>query len=187
MKNISTLRYLIILLFSAVTLSAASQGFDGVYATINGLIEVRAVYKDSVYRGYSNRLRAHLNYDNASLILNLDLSTLQTGIDSIDKLWKKKLSDKNWQLKGKLSLQYINTKDRKTEKLTMEGYLYNGNGMYKVQGDGELRHVLGDPISCILTLNFRLNLPQLGVDMDNAENLSPDVMVNIQQSILKKE
>ncbi len=187
MKSISTLRFLIILLFSTGASSANSQDFNGAYGTINGLIEVRAVYKDSMFQAYSNQLRAHLNYDNASLILHLDLATLQTGVDSIDKLWKKKLIDKDWQLKGKLSLEFINTTDSKTQKLAIEGYLINEKGMHKVQGSGELRHVVGDPISCVLTLNFRLSLPDLGVDMDNAKNLSPDVMVNIQQSILKRE
>ena len=153
--------------------------------TLAGTIEITTEINDSIVIFRSHDLIISLNYDNAKIKMQLDLSTLSTGIDSIDKKLKLLKEDKVF-FDGKLGIDYINTEDHPEQDFEVQGILSFRNQETSIKGTGKLVHIYGNFYACLLNLSFQLKLSELNFD-SNIKNISDEIQIEIIDAVLKRE
>jgi len=179
MKTIITLT---IITFIAVCETGFSQN---VYRTINGTMQSTVIYNDTPLVFSSNELLIYLDYENAEFLMKMDKSTFKTGNDSIDNILQFNKYD-IIQFKGKLGLNYINTKGHPPLTFEVEGKI-STNEESVIIGKGKLEHMMeGSFYSCLLSMSFYLKLSDIGLLPDSL-NVKDEIQVEIIQTVLNRE
>ncbi|TAL63267.1 MAG: hypothetical protein EPN85_00425 [Bacteroidetes bacterium] len=188
MNFLKTIRKIILIFLLAFMLfpSLSKAQIPGeTYRTINGSIGITFVLKDTVLIAKSNQLFVFLNYETSEILIRLDLTTLRTGVDSIDKKIPY-INNCEWTYKGKLSIPYVNTKKHGPQKITTEGTLSSFSGSGKFNGKGTITHIYGGDISCVLSLTFKMNLVEAGLYEGDLKSFNENIQIDIWQSLLKR-
>ncbi len=176
--------YLIISIFFLVSL------FNNInaqkkYATTNGNIYIRGTINETPFIARSNNLAIFLNYETTEFTLRLEKSSLHTGIDSLDEIFRD-LKNDFIVYKGELGLDYIETNRHKPLNFGVKGYVDQPGDDIYITGEGQLVHVFGDIYSCVLSMNFNLDLNDL--DFENKiEGLDNHVQIKIVQTVLDRD
>jgi hypothetical protein len=168
-----------------VVFASANLKAQELFGTTNGTVQISSVWNDSAFIVKSKKLIVILNYQTAEFTLKLDLSTLETGIDSLDK--KLKEADEEYiQYEGKMGIDFIQTQKHPVQNFDVDGYLSCAHHNQVIMGKGRLEHTFGDVYSCILSLKFHLQLKYLDINVD-LPGLENDIYVDVIQSVLKRE
>lgn len=163
-----------------------SQTQDEIYRTHNGGVAITMVINDTVLVANSNHLFIFLNYETSEISIKLDLTTLRTGVDSIDNKIRH-ISNCDWVYKGKLSIPHINLTDNDQKNITTEGTL-NGFAVSKViNAEGTMERTYGGIITCVLSLTFKINLREIGVYQNELELFNENIQIDILQSLLTQD
>jgi hypothetical protein len=109
-----------------------SQDF---YSTRKGQVIVQSVYYDTVLAVKSNELVMNLDYGKANLKMSVNLSSFDSGIDSVNEKFKE-LTNKNISFTGKLDLDYINTKPHLPQSFSFGGTVTYSGINEEVKGKG---------------------------------------------------
>ena len=171
----------LLLCFTSYGLKANAQG---VYGTDNGLIHISSVVSDSLLTAVSKDLIVNLNYDNATFKLLLDMSSLRTGVDSIDSALKG-LKYNKVELNGRLGIDQIRTVKHPPQDFEVNGFLKGTNEGLAILGSGHLEHIFGEVYSCILNMTFNINSADLKLD-NYFQQITGDLKIEIIQSVLKR-
>lgn len=170
-------------LFVAVSHKVEAQNQD-YYYTVDGAIIMNGVYKDSAIIAKSKKVTVLLDYETAEFRLYFDIATVQTGIDSLDKLLAQQ--ERNFvEFEGNLGIEYVQTQSHGPQDFEVEGYLDCDYQCGLIQGKGRLEHIFGDTYSCILTLSFLLNKNELPFPIPLV-GLHDEFEVDVVQTILKR-
>ena len=111
-----------------------------VYGTDNGIIHISMVKDEEVVTAISKKLVVIINYDDASFKLLLDKSTLETEVDSIDKVLRQKKYD-NIEFEGKLGIEQVKTVKHPPQDFDVNGYITCSPHHVAVVGKGHLEHI----------------------------------------------
>lgn len=171
---------LLFLLLQGINLEAQE-----VYGTDNGIIHISMVKGEEVITAISKNLMVIINYDDASFKLRLDKSTLETGVDSIDKVLGKKIYD-NIEFEGKLGIEQVKTEKHPPQDFDVNGYITCSPHNVAVIGKGHLEHIFGEFYSCILNMTFYINPKEFDLEKTFGRDLTGDLKVEIIQSVLKR-
>jgi len=152
--------------------------------TTNGTCLVYGSWADSAVTAKSNSLFVTLNYETAEMQMSLDLATLRTGIDSIDRLLNFK-NDQKISFLGELTTGFIKTKQHPIQNFKVIGYLSDQSGKNYVVGDGQLEHISEDLYSCILSISFTIDIEEIGWK-SKFPNLDDELRIDIHQTVLKR-
>jgi hypothetical protein len=176
--------HLIVTIFIQFQLISKLNGQD-MFKTLAGTIEITSEINDTIAVFTSHNLIVSLNYENAQVKMQLDLGTLTSGLDTLDK----KISQyKNSIIifDGKLGIDYINTEDHPEQDFNVNGLLIYNNNKNKIEGTGKLIHIYGNFYACLLNVTFHLNLSNLNYKLP-FNNMSNDIQIEIIDAVLKKE
>jgi hypothetical protein len=171
---------LLVLVFG-LTISVYSQA--EVYSTTNGKVKISTVVNGKVITATSNNLIVSLDYRTAMFEIKLDLSSLKTNIDSLNTLFSKYRSVLI-ESKGKMGINYIDTKAHPKQNFKAGLTLNKPLKTSEILGSGSLTHI-GGIYSCILNLNFQINLNSLAIELPFKG--ANKINVQILQTILKRE
>jgi len=158
---------------------------QGTYSTTKGSIQITTVLNGEPLIAKSNSLSVILNYETAQFELRLDKSTLRTGIDTLDERLES-LQGTFLIYEGRLGIDYVQTKSHPPLDFIVEGYLTCSPHYEHLTGQGRLEHIFDGVYSCILNMNFHLNLEELMIDI-GLPNLSDELHMEIVQTVLKNE
>lgn len=170
------------ILFFTVTSQAFGQ--SEIYSTINGQINISTVIEGKIVTARSNKLIISLDYNTALFKIILDKSSLKTGVDSLNKIFSK-YKGEFIETKGKMGINFIETKSHPTQSFKVGLTLNRPYNTFEILGNGSLTH-LGGIYSCILNLNFQLNLDDLNIQLP-FKDVNNKINVQILQTILKRE
>lgn len=172
--------------FFVILVSISNMQAQEYYRTMSATMIIKGLWNDSAIVAKSNRVFLLLNYETAEFLMQLDKSTLRTGIDSLDRLLASREYD-YIEYEGKLGIEYINTQKHPPQDFEVEDYLRcMPHSEKKIIGKGRLEYIFGDPYSCILKMHFfHLNLRELGLDIP-LPGLKDEVNVEIIQTVLKR-
>jgi len=174
----------ILFLFFFVLLTGIKA--QNIYSTTDGAIFIKAVINDSSVVARSHDLTILLDYETAEFSIKLDVSSLSTGVETMDNKLKN-IDNKYILFKGKLGLNSINTEKHPPLNFAVKGYILSDDDEDKsINGDGSLIHVFGDNYSCVLNLNFKFNWKEAGLDID-MPGLKDELQVKIIQTVLVRK
>ncbi len=162
--------------------NAEAQSQDDYY-TIDGTILLTGLYNDTGIIAKSNKVTILLDYETAEFSLYFDISTIRTGIDSLDKLLARQVGN-FIEFEGNLGVEYVNTQDNGTQDFNIEGYLDCDFQCGLIHGKGRLESTFGDFYSYILTLSFQLNKNQLPFVIP-LQGLHDEFRVDVVQTLIK--
>jgi len=155
------------------------------FRTTEGIIQITGILNDSVITAKSNQLFVLVNYKEASFIIKLDPSTLETGIDSLDKKLLA-LKDQIIRYDGKLSIDDVQTYSYSTRKFKVTGFLNSNFHHEPIVGEGTLDHIMGGNFSSRLDMKFKINLEDINFKID-LPDLLQDIEVEIIETLLEPE
>jgi hypothetical protein len=155
-----------------------------IYSTINGQIKISTIINGKVITATSNKLIISLDYNTALFKMKLDKSSLKTGIDSLNTLFSQ-YKGEFIETKGKMGVDYIETKSHPIQNFKVGLTLENPYKTTEIMGNGSLTH-LGGIYSCMLNLNFQLNLEDLNIQLP-FKGANNKINIQILQTILKRE
>lgn len=155
-----------------------------IYSTINGQIKISTVVDGKIVTARSNKLIISLDYNTALFKMRLDKSSLKTGVDSLNMFFSK-YKGAFIETKGKMGIDFIETKSHPTQNFKVALTLENPYNTTEIMGNGSLTH-LGGIYSCILNLNFQLNLDDLNIQLP-FKGINNKINIQILQTILKRE
>ena len=92
------------------------------YSTQAGKILVNGKYKGVNVAAVSNHLHIQLNYDNAEFYMHLEISTLVSDNDSLNRLLQK-LAGTDMHFSGKMNINYVQTKSHPKQNFSTTGVL----------------------------------------------------------------
>lgn len=129
------------------------------YRTVKGKVEIRGEGENGALIARSNELVMRVDHETGHLFMNLDQSTLRTGVDSLDRVLRDRVEDRI-RFEGELenggfdpNFCYSATTLRVLGTLKYEGR------EERLQGEGQLRsRVSNDRIPCLLELRFDMDL-----------------------------
>ena len=174
----------VIILLSLLAFQNVEAQSQDYYYTVDGVILMNGVLNDSAIIAKSKKVTVLLDYETAKFDLYFDIATVQTGIDSLDKLLAKQ--EGNFiEFEGKLGIEYVQTQSHAPQDFEVEGYLDCDYQCGVVQGKGRLEHIFGGTYSCVLTLSFLLNKNQLPFIIP-LKGLHNEFTVDVIQTILKR-
>jgi len=176
----------LIVLFTINSLVMSGSVFSqNLYRTINGTMQATVIYNDTPLVFSSNELLIFLDYESADFIMKMDKSTFKTGNDSIDNSLQFKRFD-IIEFKGKLGLDYINTKGHPPLDFELEGKISTKEESV-IYGKGKLEHMMeGSIYSCLLSMSFYVKLSDIGL-LPEDENVKDEIQVEIIQTVLNRE
>jgi hypothetical protein len=155
-----------------------------VYSTVNGQLKISTVINGKVVTAVSNKLIVSLDYSTALFEIKLDKSSLKTDVDSLNTILSG-FSGEFIESKGKMGINFIETKIHPTQNFKVAITLDKPYSSKEIMGNGSLTHV-GGIYTCVLSLNFQLNLDDLNLKLPFS---GPNNKINVQilQTILKRE
>ncbi len=170
---------------SLTLLSCITAAAQDTYYTRDATLTLNGAFNGQPITLYTRQLGVMLDYETAFLIIRFPVSSLVSGIDSLDQLLRK--SNTEVVFDGKLGLEYIKTDNHPPMKFSAEGWLSVGDAKTLITGQGELHH-LDDSgqIACMLGMTMNLNFDQLKVPLP-LPGLAPDFEAVIKQAVLKKD
>jgi len=175
---------LIISAFCICTKSANAQNqVDEIYGSANGDIQIVGVLNDTTLIAESNQLVMVLNFDTGEFLLVLDISSLHTGNDSLDKILKK-LGEDKLEYKGNLGVDFIKTVDHSPKDFDVGGYLTHASENRYLAGKGHLEYLYGDVKIGVLRLIFKLKLAEMNIHL-GIEGLEDEIQIEISQTVIK--
>lgn len=179
---------LVAFLLSFQPFKARAQAFDEkIYRTVKGGVALTFVIEDTAVRAVSNELFAFYNFETDEIILRLDLTSLSTGIDTLDDDIQQ-IIDCDWVYIGKLGVPYLKLQDYSPQSFITEGTLSSFfMEEYPMLGIGTLYPIYNDFISFNLSITFSINLVTIGVFNELFKNSSEEIQVDIWQAILEPD
>lgn len=184
-KLIHLIALTISVFFICSTLANAQNKDDEIYGSANGDIQIVGVLNDTVLFAESNQLVMVLNFETGEILLVLDISSLHTGNDSINKLLKK-LDEVKLEYKGNLGVDFIKTVDYSPQDFDVNGYLKHAPEYKYIAGKGHLEHLYGDVPAGVLSIRFKLNLADNDMYL-GIEGLEDEIQIEIRQTVIKSE
>ncbi len=128
-----------------------------IYQTKKGTLAIIASTPETTIFAHSKQLEIRLDYKTAEIIAQLPLSSLHTGIDSLDIFFQSAKSS-FVLLEGKLGIEYINTQAHPVQNFKFRANLNYGDKITEVLGEGQLQHIDGgESVACLLGLSFTID------------------------------
>ncbi len=171
--------------FIGTNLTNAQSQNNESYGSANGAIEIVGVLNDTILIAESNELVMVLNFETGEFLLNLYISSLRTGNDSINKLLKK-LDEVELQFKGNLGVDFIKTVDYSPQDFEVKGYLKHEPEYQYISGKGHLEFLYGDTPTGMLSISFKINLADIDIFL-GIEGLEDEIQIEIMQTVTKSE
>jgi len=145
--------------------------------TVVGRIDQKSI------TAHSKRVEVILEYDMATFEMKLPISSLHTGVDSLDRFFYGK-NQEIINLRGKLGIDYINTENHPPQLFDFQGTLDYMGISIDVFGDGQIQHIYGGgKFACLLGLRFQLDPKLLGWDILGGDYL----VVQIKETVLDQQ
>ena len=152
----------ILILFSILSFTWSISVAQEIYFTRNATLTLNGELDGEALEIQTRELGVKLDYETAFLIIKFPLSSLETGVDSLNQMLKKSFLEVVFD--GKLGLEYVNTEEHPPMNFTTEGWLIIGNSRTLVKGKGELHHIgKSTEYACMLGLTMNLNLTELNL------------------------
>jgi len=156
-----------------------------VFHTRAAEIKIKVRHHGHVSNFYSNKLVVLIDYSDASFKANLKLKDIRSD-DTLLEEELVGLQANEFVLSGKFGLDQIETSTHRPLQFDYKGILsYTGNRL-SVYGVGQLEHIDGGEIACLLSFNFDIDSAILPDDIKNRHRVE-DISVEVLQSILKPE
>jgi len=155
------------------------------YGSPMGAIQISGVWNDSVLIAQSNDMSIELNYETAEFRIELNKSTLRTGVRDLDQRLSEMTLDPIIY-KGKLGIDHINTKRHPPQHVDVVGYLTCSPHYVKIKGTAIIEHIFKDYYACVLRMNFDLSLQEINFPID-LPGLDDEIQVEVIQTLLKRE
>ncbi len=170
--------------FFAVLFQVRAEAQEDVYYTSNAVLQVAGKFQEQSLIGRNDALSVRLDYETTEVILRFYLADLKFNVDTLNELLRQDLTEVVF--KGKLSLEYINTKGHPPLNFTVDGRVRAGSLESEIHGTGVLHHIAdkGEYV-CMLGMTILLNLADLGLDIP--EGLYEEVEIIITQALLEKD
>jgi len=106
-----------------------------------------------------------IDYETAGIDMRFEVKTLNTEIDSLDKMLSK--SNMKVHFSGKLGLEYINTANHPPLKFDLEGWLDINGSRSWIKGRGDLYHLgYSSAYSCVLSITILLDTEELNLPFE---------------------
>ena len=171
-----------VLVLLSVTMAVSSYGQD-VYSTQKAQIKVIVSESNSQVSYSSKELKVLLDYEDATFKMDFNPTVLKTMEgESISE--NNAFSSQQFELQGKLGLEYINTNGHPPLEFDFEGVVASTNT--PVYGSGKLEHISNrGKFSCVLTLNFSMTLADLGLEEESSSS-TQNVQVQVTQIVLNR-
>lgn len=164
-------------------LSTCSITAQEVYNTQKARIIITTQINQNQIQFASNQLVLMLNYETAEFELKLNLNTLKTGIDSIDKKMAA-LENEYLHIIGKFDIESIITKGHPPKYFSFEGILIPKNSV--VFGKSHLEHIADrSNTACILSMQFLIDSHTLENELSRIVDYS-DLEISIVQAVLPR-
>ncbi len=181
-KNFKT-KFLLLLCIIYTAVMAQEQSL---YKTINGHIVVVGEQDSNKVIGESQKAIIVFNYQTAEITATLNLKTLDTGIDTLNQFLQS-LKESEVKYKGKLGLDYIETKSHPPQTFDIVGMLTLNSVTKRVTWKATLTHLSNtSAYACLLTAGTTIKFTDF--DIDGATlNFSESLNVQIVQSVLRKD
>ena len=152
------------------------------YTTQSGKILVNGKYNDENVAAISNHLHIKVNYDRSELYMHLEISTLVSGNDSLNRLLQK-LAGADMHFSGKMNINYVQTKSHSKQNFSTTGVLSINGVSIPFSFSSVLEHFPRGNVSCNFNALFTINLNEFGVGTKPGENM---VNVNFNQLVFKR-
>ena len=182
MKNI---KYIIYLIFVINTFSYNVNYSQKLFNTKQGTIIINAKINDSSLSIPGKAVIIDLDYAAATMKIEYNLNSLNTGIDSLDLLLAE--SRLKIILDAKLGIPEIETKSHAEQKFIFEGIVSDNKSNIKlnVLGNGTLQHISDNSgiASCVLWLRFGLDAEKLDWNLSRY-GIYDELDIQIIQAIL---
>lgn len=157
------------------------------YKSKEGILSATAVYFDEPLTAHGKEVEVSLDFETSAIMLAFNLSTLHTGIDSLDQKLKKLTEP--FVFMGTLNLGQVTTTTHSPRSFQLNGTLETPqNQKVEIKGVGKLEHIDGgEDLACELALYFDADAGDLGL---YSARKSPEeqhlVKVQIFETILRK-
>ena len=157
---------------------------DEIYFTQHATLLVNGSYEEQPIKLQTNNLSIKLDYETTEIIIRFKLGTLETTIDTLNQMLRNNTDE--IVFKGKLDLEFINTKKHPPLNFGFQRWLEMSNQKKLIEGKGELHHIGdSDQIACMLGLVLNLNLKEL--DLELPINFKEDFEVIVTNAILQTD
>ncbi len=176
-----------IFLITAILMTACSMGFaqEDTYYTKGAILQLNGELDGKPLHLQTNELGVMLDYETAYIIVRFSIRSLQTEVDSLNKMFDKNKLEVVFD--GKLGLEYVNTEDHPPIKFTTEGWLTVGDSKSLVRGEGELHHIGNTTTyACMLGMTMQLGFEELNIELP-ISGLRDEFEVVITQALLQKD
>ena len=152
------------------------------YSTQAGKILVNGKYKGVNVAAVSNHLHIQLNYDKAEFYMHLEISTLVSDNDSLNRLLQK-LAGTDMHFTGKMNINYVQTKSHPKQNFSTTGVLSINGVSRPFSFSSVLEQFIRGNVSCNFNASFTVNLNEFAVGTKPGENT---VNVNFNQLVFKR-
>ena len=152
------------------------------YSTQSGKILVNGKYKGVGVAAVSNHLHLKVNYDNAEFYMHLEISTLVSGNDYLNRLLQKSVGT-DMHFSGKMNINYVQTKSHPKQNFSTTGVLSINGVSRSFIFSSVLEHFPRGNVSCNFNASFIINLNEFGIMTEPGENI---VSVKFNQLVLKR-
>lgn len=152
------------------------------YTTQSGKILVNGKYNDENVAAISNQLHIQVNYDRSELYMYLEISTLVSGNDSLNRLLQK-FAGADMHFSGRMNINYVQTKSHPKQNFSTTGVLSINGVSRPFSFSSILEHFPRGNVSCNFNALFTINLNEFGVVTKPGENM---VKVNFNQLVFKR-
>ena len=158
-----------------------------IYNTVNGQIGFVGVHKDTSFTAGSNQLVATLDYNTGMVKFRLDLNTVTTRNDSLEKRFQT-ITPSRLSFEGDINEGNINTKEHGRRGLLIGGDLsLNSVTRYKDVNAFLICYPAGEgEIACQLSIDFNINLEEYELE-EQFPHVYENINVQISQAILERK
>ncbi|MFQ5447151.1 MAG: hypothetical protein ACE5FF_09460 [Saprospiraceae bacterium] len=171
------------LFFTAATWTTALA--QDIYYTRDATLTLNGESNGRALKLQTRQLGVRLDYETAYMIIRFPVSSLESGVDSVNQLLRKSTTEVVFD--GKLSLEYIKTENHPPLKFTSEGWLTIGDSKTLITGKGELLHIDdASKIACMLGMTLHLDFQDLKLPPP-LPGLESAFEAVIKQAVLRKD
>lgn len=125
-------------------------------------------------------------FKTAEMNASIDLKSFDTGVDSLNRLLKS-LSESVVRFKGKMGIDYINTRSHPPQSFDIVGNLTLNSVTKQVVFKATLTHLSNEyTIACMLSANTTLTLKDFNLNK-SLPGFSESLNVGIVQAVLRRE
>jgi hypothetical protein len=172
------------LLFILTVFSASTLYGQTLYRTYAGHLIVAGKYRDVPLKSESHAMYMLINYETAEIEIYLDLKTLISNHDSLNKTLLGG-GDKLLIFKGKMQIPFVNTQGHPRQKFPVDGSLSINDITHPFVFEATLVHLEGDNLACSLSGEFVFYLDSFFPKMLN-EGFDNHVHVKFWEIILER-